>query len=42
MDPSTRAAFDTIDPATAAAVDPILVEHRDRMYASHLELPLSL
>ena len=27
---------------TEAALDPILFEHRDMMYAEHLELPLSL
>ena len=30
------------DPETDAALDPILLEHRDMMYARHLELPLSL
>jgi glutathione S-transferase len=42
MDPSTRAAFETRDPQTEAALAPILLEHRDMMYAQHLELPLSL
>lgn len=42
MDASTRAAFETRDAQTAAALDPILSEHRDMMYAEHLELPLSL
>jgi glutathione S-transferase len=42
MDPGTRAAFETLDAATEAALDPILFEHRDMMYAEHLELPLSL
>lgn len=37
-----RAAFGTQDEQTAAALDPILFEHRDRMYAKHLALPLSL
>lgn len=37
-----RAAFETQDEQTAAALDPVLFEHRDRMYAKHLELPLSL
>lgn len=37
-----RAAFGTLDEKTAAALDPILFEHRDRMYARHLALPLSL
>jgi glutathione S-transferase len=42
MRASTRAAFETRDARTAAALDPILLEHRDRMYAEHLALPLSL
>lgn len=42
MDPSIRAAFEHLDEPTAAALDPVLLEHRDMMYARHLELPLSL
>jgi hypothetical protein len=30
------------DAQTDAALDPILIEHRDMMYAKHLELSLSL
>jgi glutathione S-transferase len=42
MDAGTRAAFRTLDAQTEAALDPILLEHRDMTYAEHLELPLSL
>jgi glutathione S-transferase len=42
MDAATRAAFERRGPELAAALDPILTEHRDMMYAQHLELPLSL
>ncbi len=42
MDPATRVAFETLDAPTAAALDPVLLAHRDMMYAKHLELPLSL
>jgi glutathione S-transferase len=42
MKPATRAAFETLDGETNAALDPILLAHRDHMYAAHLELPLSL
>jgi len=42
MDPVTRAALETLDAPTAAALDPVLLAHRDMMYAKHLELPLSL
>jgi glutathione S-transferase len=37
-----RAAFESVDAETARALDPILLEHRDRIYAEHLALPLSL
>jgi glutathione S-transferase len=42
MDAGARAAFNTRDAHTDAALDPILLEHRDMMYAECLELPLSL
>ncbi|MBO6718330.1 MAG: hypothetical protein JJ913_10280 [Rhizobiaceae bacterium] len=42
MDRHMRRAFATLDDETEAALDPILFEHRDMMYAKHLELPLSL
>jgi glutathione S-transferase len=42
MDAASRAAWETRDPATDAALDPVLLRHRDMMYAEHLELPLSL
>jgi glutathione S-transferase len=42
MDPVTRKVFETRDASTEAALDPILLEHRDRIYANWLELPLSL
>lgn len=42
MDARTRKAFELNEPAVEAALDPILIEHRDMMYARHLELPLAL
>ena len=42
MDPNTRAALETRDDVTDAALDPALFAHRDMMYDEHLELPLSL
>lgn len=42
MDTNVRTAFETRDQETDAALDPILLEHRDLMYARHLALPLSL
>jgi len=42
IDPGTRSVFETRDAQTDAALDPILIEHRDMVYAEHLALPLSL
>lgn len=42
MRESARATFETLDADTKAALDPILFEHRDRIFDRHLELPLSL
>jgi glutathione S-transferase len=42
MHEGTRSAFEWRDPATDAALDPVLTAHRDMMYTRHLELPLSL
>jgi glutathione S-transferase len=42
MDPITRAAFELRDPETDAALEPVLLEHREMMYREHLVLPLAL
>jgi len=42
MEASTRVALETLDAQTAAALDPVLFAHRDRMYSEHFELPLAL
>jgi glutathione S-transferase len=42
MNPLVRRAFEWLDAPTATALDPILLEHRDRVYARHLQLPLAL
>jgi glutathione S-transferase len=42
MPPAMREAFESLDEETAAALDPAIVEHRDFVYAEHLELPLTL
>jgi glutathione S-transferase len=42
MDPVTRGVFSARDPQIEAALDPILLEHRDMLYGNHLELPLAL
>ena len=42
MNADTRAAFETRDPQAEAALDPILLAHRDRIYEIYLELPVRL
>jgi glutathione S-transferase len=42
MPDALREAFASCDAETEKALDPILIEHRDRVYDRHLELPLSL
>ncbi len=42
MNAGLRGAFESLDADTRAALDPILLEHRDMMYERYLELPLSL
>ena len=42
MAPATREAFSMLDETTAAAIDPTLLAHRDRIYRDHLATPLSL
>ncbi len=42
MDSASRAAFESMDDQTRMALDPVLLAHRDMMYAQHLERPLSL
>ena len=42
MHPASRSAFESLDAATAAALDPRLLAHRDRIYGEFLALPLSL
>jgi glutathione S-transferase len=42
MDAATRAAFEFREPVTDAALDEVLLEHREMMYREHLALPLSL
>jgi glutathione S-transferase len=40
MPQSMRAIYESTTPEIAAAVDPVLIEHRDRVYARHIGLPL--
>jgi glutathione S-transferase len=42
MDEGMRAAFNTRDEQTKAALDPVLFAHRDMMYSKHLASPLAL
>jgi glutathione S-transferase len=40
MNPAMRVSYTARDPVLLAALDPILLEHRDRIYERHLELPV--
>ena len=40
--PIVRHAFATASPDLSSAIPPVLVAHRDRIYAKHLELPVRL
>lgn len=40
MSPGQREMYTARDPVLLAALDPILLEHRDRVYERHLELPV--
>jgi glutathione S-transferase len=42
LDPASRTTFASRDAQISAALDPILLAHRDLVYGSYLELPLSL
>jgi hypothetical protein len=37
-----RASYANPGPIVAAALDPALLEHRDRIYREHMEFPLVL
>ena len=40
MGPDMRQVYSYITPGIAAAVDPILMQHRDRIWEKHIGLPL--
>lgn len=42
MADALRPAFEAVDDETRAALDSILLAHRDRIYEQYLELPLTL
>jgi len=42
MPPMIRKQYQVSDPVLAAALDPALLEHRDRTYQNHLELPVDV
>ena len=42
MPESLRKGFEAMDDDTRKALDPVLLEHRDRIYREHLELPVVL
>jgi glutathione S-transferase len=42
LDPSIRPMFENTPPEVAAAVDPALMEHRDRIMRAHFKIPMEL
>ena len=40
MAPATRAMFEAVDPQVLAALDPVLLEHRDRILRAQFKLPM--
>jgi glutathione S-transferase len=42
MPENLRAQFGALEPEVAAALDPALLEHRDRIYRQYLKLPVEL
>jgi glutathione S-transferase len=42
LDPAVRPMFEHTPPEVAAAVDPILIAHRDRIMRAHYKLPLEM
>jgi glutathione S-transferase len=42
LEPEIRARFERVAPEVAAAVDPILIEHRDRIMHTYFKIPMEL
>jgi len=42
LDPSVRPIFENTSAEVADAVDPILIEHRDRIVQAHFVVPMEL
>lgn len=42
LDPAIRPMFESVNPVVAAAVDPILIEHRDRIMRLYCKVPMEL
>ena len=40
LDPGLRAMFSNVPPLTREALDPVLIAHRDHVFAEHIGLPL--
>ena len=40
LDPGLRTMFATLPPRVSDALDPVLIEHRDHVFAEHIGLPL--
>ena len=42
LDPAVRPMFERVPAGVAAAVDPVLIEHRDRIMHAHFKIPMEL
>ena len=42
LDPAVRPAFEHVSAEVAEAIDPILLEHRDRIMQAHFVVPMEL
>ena len=42
LDPEIRSRFERVSPAVLQAIDPILIEHRDRIMREHFRLPMEM
>jgi hypothetical protein len=42
LDPSIRPIFEQVDPSVSAAVEPIVMAHRDRIMKDFFKLPMEL
>jgi hypothetical protein len=42
LDPAVRPMFESTSAEVTAAIDPILIEHRDRMMRAYFKMPMEM